>query len=236
MTYPTFDFRRGITWGDMLGNDVYGDCFEAAFENLRILKAVSSLSPLGKALYELGWRRPHTRYTESLYFDWGIWAGEQGPKPDQGTSMPSFGQWAASKGLLIACASVDVTPTIIDGADFETRMREAAIAFHGGIIEANLPSTVNQQFASHQPFDIPAGTTPKFIGAHAMTYARANENDDVFVTWNQTKAATLNWVEQCRFGFWVFLTKEDQARKGYDFAGALAKIRTMNDAIVAPGF
>lgn len=234
MTYPTFDFRRGITWGDMLGNGAKGDCFEAAFENLRILKAVQSLSPLGKAVYELGFRRPHTRYTESLYFDWGVWAGEKGPKPDQGTSMPSFGQWGIEKNLIIACASVDVSAAVIDGKDFEERMREAAITFCGGIIEVNLPSNVNAQFASRQPFDCAAN--PTFIGAHAMTYARGKSDQDVFVTWGQTKAATLRWVETCRFGFWVFLTKEDLNRKGYDFAGALAQMRTMSDFIVAPGY
>lgn len=240
MTYPIFNFSNGIAWGDMLGNGAKGDCVEAAFENLRVLKAVSGLGPLGRALYQLGFRRPHTRYTLSLYYEWGLSIGEKGSakdpnEPDQGTSMPSFGQWLINKGLALGFASVDVTSAIIDGQDFEQRMRDAALDFHGGMIEVNLPSTIWTQFYSKDPLSLDPGVTPTFVGGHAMAHVAGGPSTDGFVSWGRTKTADLDWVSACRFGYWVFLTKEDQSRKDYDFAGAVSKLKTMNDATLAPG-
>ncbi len=80
-------------WG-MLGNNRFGDCYESAFEHLRMSKAMSGRSPVHKALYRAGFRPPHTPYTEEIYWEYGHSIGETGAQPDKGTSASTFATFA----------------------------------------------------------------------------------------------------------------------------------------------
>jgi len=237
MTVPLgCDYTYGIKNWPALGNMSRGDCFEVAFEELRMAKEMAGAKGLGKlkrAFYRLGFTPPTSAQALQLYYDYGIFIGEKGPQPDKGTTSTIFYPWALSKGLIYGWAVIDITPNLINGEDWRTRLDTAMSDpdFHGCVLEVNLPATIWTQFYKHRTLDFdPALNTP-FIGAHAVALLRYSERFYQFPTWGRLATATERWVENCRIFATVFVSPEDEGRPGFDKARALAKITALGGTV-----
>jgi len=231
------DVSGGITdWG-MLGNDTYGDCGPAATEHLRMAKAVISVEN-GVPVYAKGFRPPHTAYTESLYFAYGRAQGEPGRKPDQGVGNITWLTWLYQQSKLnpgddvVAFAEVDKS----QGVD---AIRQAMIDFHGCLVAVRLNQDAQAQFQNKVPWSV-SSTDPVTMDGHDIAlvaygaapaqvteFSNLTNVQDWFVTWGDLQPATVDWDSDCIQDVWVFMTREDAERAGYDFDAAIAEIEKL---------
>lgn len=229
-TLSNYDLTYGVHNWMMLGNNAFGDCYIAAFEHLRMSKAMSGRSPLHKALYRAGFRPPHTPYTEEIYWEYGHAQGEAGAQPDQGTSPSAFATFALSHKLALGAGAVNITPS---NPNWQSDMRQAMVDFGGGVFTVNLSKGIWSQLYSKHALDYDPAVKPPFIGAHAVTHLGFTPDRDVYVTWGTRKDGTLNWTEYSRIEYWVFVTPEDLLNPNIDAKAMLAKIATLENGAVA---
>lgn len=220
----TGDVTNGVTSWGMLGNDQYGDCGVAAFEHLCMAKAATN------GVYASDFVVPTTQATVDLYFAYGEAQGE-GPNADQGVENATWLAWLFKQGLIEGYAEIDVaSPGAAD------RVHAAMNEFGGVLVGVQLTADAEQLFGAHQPWTTENGETPQTNMGHDVALVKYDANGDTFVTWGDLQASTINWDSVCIDEAWVFVTRQDAERAGYDFEALLTALKTLpeNQEIATP--
>lgn len=215
---PSADVTGGLTdWG-MLGNDRYGCCGVAAFEHIRMAKALCSVAD-GLPTFEEGFEVPTTASTESLYFTYGKAQGEPGTKPDEGVANSDFLKWLFDQGFIEWFAELD--------AKDQDVVNQAMIDCRGVLIAVSLTDDAEQLFSAHEPWTVSNGERPDPSEGHDIALLAYDDTSDTYATWGALEPATLAWSTACVSEAWVFGSREDGERAGYDVDACIAAIKAL---------
>lgn len=218
---PSGDVTGGLkSWG-MLGNDTYGCCGVAAFEHLRMAKAITAEGPA----FEADFVQPTTDATETLYFAYGKAQGEPGDKPDEGVANAVFLKWLFDQGAIEWFAELDVTD--------ENVVRNAMLDCRGVLIAVSLTDDAEQLFSEQQPWTVANGETPDPQEGHDIALLAYGPEGSTFCTWGALELATPEWVKACAREAWVFGSREDGERAGYDVDACIAAIKALGGSVTA---
>jgi hypothetical protein len=203
------DIRHGIRdWADDsgdLGNNEYGDCVVAAFEQLRKCHEVKNGSNWRKILYQLGFKPPHTPYTIEVYAEYLATQGLT-PSATNGVDPASFLPWAQSKGMLKEWGSVPPSGATFTSGD--SAVLEAAMLAHDGLIlgVTLTPSAYGSQAKPGGKWIVNSTPTyqPKPGLFHAIALVEYNPTWLCAVTWCFQVYLSPEWLETCAWGAWYF--------------------------------
>lgn len=229
MTLPIHaDVRSGIRVWPSDGNFVDGDCVVAAFEHLRMTKAVANASTWKKLLYTVGFRPAHSAYSIALYAQYLTTQGQQ-PGPNTGVDPNTFFPWLESKRLIQGWGTVNVDETFVDanGLAARDRLHQAMINYRGVLTCIELTRNAYTNFSNHEAWKVgpAAGDQPDPNLGHATALVAYGPLDDAVVTWGQMKSQTAGFTEACTYQAFVFLDAQDTLRPNY--AELLANIKNL---------
>lgn len=215
---PSGDVTGGLhDWG-MLGNDRYGCCGVAAFEHIRMAKALCSVAD-GTPTFESDFAVPTTESTEALYFAYGKAQGEPGEHPDEGVANADFLKWLFEQGEIEWFAELDVQNV--------DEVHQAMLDCYGVLVAVALTDDAEQLFSAHEPWTVANGETPDQQEGHDIALLAYAPDNDAFVTWGAVEPATPEWVKECASEAWVFGSREDGERAGFDVDACVAAIRAL---------
>lgn len=209
----------------MLGNDKYGCCGVAAFEHIRMAKAISASDGNGAVAYEKGFVLPTTASTEALYFKYGKAQGEPGSKPDEGVANVDFLKWLFELGVIDWFAELDVTD--------ENEVRQGMIDCRGVLIAVALTDDAEDLFSAHAPWTVADGERPDPQEGHDIALLAYGPDGDDYCTWGALQPAAPAWVKACAQEAWVFGSREDGERAGYNVDACIAAIKALGGNVTA---
>lgn len=184
-------------WG-MAGNDVWGDCAQAALYHLWLSTALAA-SANGQ-----GGPVPAPTEAVNLYENY---TGATSP-PGPGTTLASFLQWAYGQGLVLAFAPVELS----DLAQCDALMA----AGFGLYVGATLTPSALAEFDQGQTWgDTPTTPQPTPSLGHCLlrvgATGRRATDESTYVTWGELQDATRAWDVACTDEAWLIVTTEEQA-------------------------
>lgn len=206
-------------WG-MLGNDVYGDCVEAATEHIRMADAFDVTT----GSFESGFVVPTTALTERVYFDYGLAEGEPGPDPDEGTCIADWLAFAFRNRMIEGYAEI---PTDIDS------IRRYALQFRCVLLGLELPDEAEEQFESGQCWSVSASNEPDPNEGHGVAFIGWSTTNDFVVTWGEKWCCAPDFLPACVDEAWVIDTNRLFEQNGYDKHKLVETIRSLNGSSVS---
>jgi hypothetical protein len=216
-----YDVSGGMSAYGMLGNDKYGDCVPAATEHVRMVQALIHMAN-NQPVYEDTFLLPNTKYTEALYFAYGIAQGEPGPKPDYGCDTYNWLLWLYQLGVIEGFAQVVDT----ENPSVEA-VNRAMIDFQGCIVDVELNTDAQEQFARGLIWNISENDEPNPDMGHGIAKVAYTQKEDTYVTWAKKQNATLPWTAACQQQVYVVITKELADRAGYDMEATVSVLDTL---------
>jgi hypothetical protein len=91
---------------------------------------------------------------------------------------------------------------------------------------------MQQQFQENTPFTVGPGNEPDPEEGHGIWFCGFNQSlgIDKYATWGNIAMADRTWSDACITGAFVFLTKEDADRAGYNMQAAITAIEALPGA------
>ena len=235
MTLPLHaDVRNGIRRWGMLGNGPgvgnpapykagLGDCVEAMFLHMMMVKATTNASSWKKLLYRLGFTPPTPTEAIGLYGQFLATQGETLAQ-DPGTVVTTFLEFLKSQGNIVDWGSITLTS---DRAATLDKVHQAMIDYRSAGLQVELTSNAYTDFLGGTPWHI---STDKFDQPdpslqHGVALVVYGKKYSTVVSWGQTKNATRAFMYLCMNGAYVFLTDYD--RTNPNFAQLLANIKNL---------
>ncbi len=218
---PSGDVTLGLTEWGMLANGPtpgntphtptgVGDCGVAAFQHARMAKALASVAD-GVPTYEPGFTPATAQETEALYFAYGRAMGEPGLRPDQGVANATWLKYLFDR------TDVDEVEWFaqLDPSN-PAEFHQAMLDGKGILVGVALTSTAEQDFEDHQPWHLDGGQPD-----HDVYFVAYDADGFTVITWGGVQRCTGQVSEA-----WVFGTKEDAQRAGYNADALIAACRS----------
>jgi hypothetical protein len=222
------DVSQGITdWG-MLNNDHLGCCGPAAKAHLAMLKACLGLNDQKQPTYQPDFTPPTDASVQADYFGYGISMGEPGPSPDQGVDNASYLMFEYKKGMIELFGEIDLN-NLPEGATEAQVIQRAMLDFNGCLVGVTLNKDAEQQFENHVPWSIGPNDQPEPNEGHDIAFVAYGPSGEIFATWGASQDATVAWESACITDVWVFGTKDDAEKAGYDSAAWSAALADLSN-------
>ena len=189
--YP-IDVTEGIAdWG-MLGNDVWGDCAQAAEFHQEMTTAAAAGTPY-----------PRPGFTVAVNRAKKFWHTTTPPGP--GTTLADYYHWLYKRGQIIAFAPVDPKNVIAKDA-----LMQAGFGLQVGV---TLTRHAETEFNHSETWGEGAVTPTPALG-HAIVRVRATgtrpSDESTYVTWGAEQPATRQWDGVCVEQEWLIVTSEEK--------------------------
>ena len=192
--YP-INVTEGISdWG-MLGNDVWGDCAQAAEFHVEMTTAAAAGTPYPTPPFTVAVNR-YKKFT-----------GSHTP-PGPGTTLADYYHWLYKRGQIIAFAPVDPKNVIAKDA-----LMQAGFGLQVGV---TLTRHAETEFNHSETWGEGAVTPTPALG-HAIVRVRATgtrpSDESTYVTWGAEQPATRRWDGLCVDQEWLIVTTEEKLAK-----------------------
>lgn len=191
----TYDCRKGIRNWLPLGNIYLGDCVVAAWLHLTMVHNLAVSSTWKKLLYRVGFRPPSNAFAKADYAAYLATVGEV-PSGTAGIDPNSFFPWLVSTGKIKDWSSVSLTPGSI-----VTSIEQACVDGIGCMLTLNL---TRRAYNSTRDWVVEPGDTPDPSLGHAIADVVYNPEFHGVVTWGSMKSASVDFLELCVTGCYIF--------------------------------
>ncbi len=206
---PSATVIHGITTWGMDGNDKYGDCGPAAMDHYQVSKS-GNVGLINK----LGGFGPLP-----LYFSYGKSQGEQGTQPDQGVVNATWLLYLYHQKIIEGMVELDHTNKL--------EINQAMIDFGGVLLGVDLTPTAQNQFESHEPWNVSTTQQPTPQLGHDILLVKFDPTGGTIITWGGIQRVTNSFLDVCVQTAWVIVTSVDASRVGINMATLVSIIESL---------
>lgn len=199
-TPASFDVSHGIkNWG-WLGNDVEGDCTVAAFYHIVMAKNSVYAPLLKRWAYRLGFRVPGEKFALARFHEYNL---ETGNPAKTGVEEQGWLDWQLKKGYIKEWKQIKpITPDDPTGANFEDRIRQAAVEYGGAMIVGPLTKQAYNNYGAGHPWNDDGPGIPTLT--HSVALLRGGAHNEGVITWNSWQTMSLEFRAAHFTGVFVF--------------------------------